>query len=145
MVPGVGGDLVSIEVGLLDGGGVVGDLAVVVTVNKEGGLGVLLLEELDEVGGVVEWAVVEGDGHGVGDGALVDELDTGGSLGDGAAEAGNVGIVVNVGGSRGGIDEGGREEQHGHSDAGDGSHYGCFVVDAKVSEVEGKGRVCEEG
>lgn len=130
----------SVEVSLLDGGGIVGDLAVVLTVDEEGGLGVLLLEELDEVGGVVEWAVVKGDGHGVRDGALVDELDTGGGLGDGAAEAGNVGVVLSVGGSRGGVDESGREEQHGHSDAGDGSHYGWFAVDAKLNGVEGKGR-----
>lgn len=123
----------SVKVGLLDGGGIVGDLAVVVTVDKEGGLGALRLEELDEVGGVVEWAVIKGDGHGVGDGALVDELDTGGGLGDGAAETSNVGVVVNVGGGRGSVDEGGREEQHGHSDAGDGSHYGWFVVDVEVS------------
>lgn len=124
MAPGVGGDLVSVLVGLLDGGGIVCDLAVVVTVDKEGGLGLLLVEELDELGGVFEWAIIKGDSHGVGDGTLVDQLDAGGRRGDGAAEAGNVGVVIGSRGSRGGIDECGREKQHSHSQASDGSHYG---------------------
>lgn len=70
--PGVRGDLVARIKGLLDSGALVVDAAVQGARHEEGGLGAAVVEDVDELGGVLVRAVVVGEGEDARLGALLD-------------------------------------------------------------------------
>lgn len=75
--PGVTGDLVARVVGLLDGGLLVVDAAVERAGQEEGGLGTGVVEDVDELAGVLSRAVIVGESKDTGPGALADDNTSG--------------------------------------------------------------------
>lgn len=75
--PGVTGDLVARVVGLLDGGLLVVDAAVERAGQEEGGLGTGVVEDVDELAGVLSRAVIVGESKDTGSGALADDNTSG--------------------------------------------------------------------
>lgn len=79
--PGVRGDLVAGVEGLLDGGLLVVDAAVQRARHEEGGLGAAVVEDIDQLGGVLVRAIVVGEGEDARLGALLDyDASAGGAL-----------------------------------------------------------------
>lgn len=75
--PGVTGDLVAGVVGLLDGGLLIVDAAVECAGQEEGGLGTGVVEDVDELAGVLSRAVIVGESEDTGSGALADDNTSG--------------------------------------------------------------------
>ena len=97
----VGADLVTLGNHALDGARVVVNAAPVQPVEEEGGLHAGVAKKVEHIIGVVEGAIIEGEGHGVGLGAASDD-------------AGGGAPIVSDGGRGGEAREGEGDKTSGH-------------------------------
>lgn len=106
--PGVTGDLVAVLVSLLDGGSVVVNTAVELAGPEECAFGAGLVEGVDELVGVLAWAIIVSEGENAGLGALADDLASGLTVEDldGVLDGGGGDVADDQEGAESGGDEG---------------------------------------